>query len=308
MPKKFPLFKASIGLNNAVDPTRIKYDSESGLVDLQASINVELDKSGALFRRKGYSEIISGSFHSVFSMGSYAIAVWNFLAQHYIIWFDAAGRSGVIVEVVQYNNRMCYARIGDKVYYSNEAEKGIIEGKIASSWSSGSVVAKDSTRTFSDPPAGHILEIAHGRMWIAKDEMIYFSEPFGYNLFDYARGWLPTIGRASLLRGILGGLYISDNNGVYFCNSTDPKTMQPFKVHDFPAIIGTDVTDLISGISLGLQDSYLYCLFLTEKGLCAAGPEGRFINLTEDKLVYPKVTSGSAVLKSNDNILFLLNG
>jgi hypothetical protein len=107
MPKKFPLYRASTGLNVVSDPTRIKYDPDSGISDLQACLNVELDRTGRLSRRKGFSSILAGSMHSVFSAGEYALAAWNYSSQHYLIWFDKTD-SGLIVALSNYNDSLCY--------------------------------------------------------------------------------------------------------------------------------------------------------------------------------------------------------
>jgi hypothetical protein len=144
-------------------------------------------------------------------------------------------------------------------------------------------------------------------MWIAWNNLLYFSEPFAYNLFDLARCIIPFQGTLSLVKSVQGGLYVSDERGIYFLDGKSPKTMEPFRVADFPAIFGTVVPDLLPGVSFGLQDSYQYCCFATKKGICVGGSEGRFFNLTEEKLILPEATKGSAVLKQDDNILFLFN-
>jgi len=307
MGKKVPLYRASAGLNVKVDPVRVQYDPDKGIVDLQACSNVELDRTGRIKRRKGYTSILSGSMHSIFSCGTYALAMWNYLSQHYLIWIDKVGNNGLIVEIQNYNAPLCYARVGNRIYYSNGFEKGFVENKTSYSWTAGTYVGKDSTKTVSDPPAGHLMEVAFGRMWIAVDSLLYCSEPFAYNQFDLARCIIQNQGRLSLVKAVQDGLYVSDTTGVYYWHGKNPKELEVLKVSSDPAIQGAVVQELVSGVSLGLQDPYLYCLFLTTGGICCGGPQGRFINLTEEKLAYPRALSGSAVLKGNDNILFLLN-
>lgn len=308
MPKTFPLYRSTTGLNVFVDPVRIKYDPNEGVTDLQACSNIELDGSGRISRRKGFSSpIVTGSMHSLFSCGEYALAVWNYVSSHYLVWLDGDGNSGSIVSLSNYNAKMCYAKVDDKVYYSNGTEKGYVKDKVNYSWTAGSVTVKNSTRTMSDPPAGHLMEVAFGRMWIAQGTVLYFSEPFAYNLFDMARCSIPQQGRISLLRAVHDGLLVSDNSSIYFFYGKNPNKMEVLKLAGYPAVEGGSVPELISGISLGLEDTYLYCVFLTAKGICAAGPNGRFFNLTEDKLYYPSVSTASAIQKGNGNFLFLLN-
>ena len=301
MAKIVPLYRASTGLNVTVDPERITYDPKVGLVDLQACWNVELDRTGRISRRRGFTLIEEGAFHSLYSVGEYAFAVKD----DSLVWITAEGVGGTITTLTQYGNRISYATVGGRTYYSNGADKGYIEGKINHAWEAGTYVGKSSIKTISGPPPGQLLEIAFGRMWIAYDSYIYYSEPFAYNYYDYARAIIPFSGRVTLVKAVLDGLYVSDPTGVYFLNGTDPNAMQSLRITDSPAIEGAVAQELINGMEYGARTNYLYCLFVTKKGICIAGPGGDYLDLTYNKIKYPNVNRGSVVVREDNSLILL---
>ena len=286
-----------------VDPARIRYSPDNGLVDLQATWNVELDATGRIGRRKGFGQLQAGNFHSLFSMGRYAVGVEIVGSDAELVAVDKLGATDLVRSLV-YPNRMGYVRDGDRLYYSNGFENGYVEEMVDNAWVAGSYTGRDTTKTVSNPPAGQLMEIAFGRMWIAKDDAVYHSEPYAYNWFDLARCVIPFHSKVTLLRAVQDGLYISDTARIYFAQGTEPSAMQLITVADYPAVLHAVALDKVNGTRLGLQTNDQYLLIGTKKGLCAAGPRGEFVNLTEEKIEYPDVSRGSAVIRK-ENVLFL---
>lgn len=293
MAKMFPLFKASQGLNIFVDPARANYDPDTGLVDLVACSDVVLDLTGRISRRKGYTQDIDASdLHSIFP----------YLSGYLYGDLDSLNFSlkAVALRDSLTGNRFCYAALGEKVYYSNGVVNGYIENEVDNSWVAGTYSGPDSTKTVSDPPPGQVMTIWNGRMWIAYKSLLLHSEIFAYNWFDWARCATPFTERITLIKGVTDGLYVGTDTEIFFQQGD-----RLIKVADYGAILGAVALDYVSGFTLGLQGSGQYAILAAKKGLCAAGPEGRFINLTEERVVYPDVSRGSVVIR-DENILFLL--
>ena len=66
---RLPLLNGTTGLNNRVDPLRVKYSAESGVSDLVTGINITIDQTGMPHSRDGKTVISNGNFHSVFCDG-----------------------------------------------------------------------------------------------------------------------------------------------------------------------------------------------------------------------------------------------
>ena len=50
----------------------------------------------------------------------------------------------------------------------------------------------DTGRVLSDPPVGHLLEYHAGRIWIAVENVVYFTEGAGlYDFVSLGDGFLP---------------------------------------------------------------------------------------------------------------------
>ncbi len=305
MAKVLPLYRASQGLNTFVDPRRVQYSAETGLVDLQASWNVILDATGRIGRRKGYDLLQAGEFHSMFSAGQYALAVEIVGSDAELVAIDRLGNTDTL-RALDYPNRMAYVRDGKRAYYSNGFENGYIEDMVDNAWLAGTYTGRDSTKTVVDPPAGQLMEIAFGRMWIAKGNVVHVSEPNAYNWFDYAKSMIPFWKRITMLRAVSDGMYISDENEIYFAAGTNPEAMQLIPVADYPAILGSVAVDMVTGLRLGLRENSKYLVFGTKKGLCVAGPSGEFYNLTEERITYPEVSRGSVLIR-DENFLFLFD-
>ena len=52
MSKEITILRGSTGINNVVDPTRLKFSSNTGLSELKAAANVEIDETGRISRVK----------------------------------------------------------------------------------------------------------------------------------------------------------------------------------------------------------------------------------------------------------------
>lgn len=281
------VFRGSTGLNNRHDPVRIPYDSKSNLVDLSKAVNVDIDDTYRVSRRKGQEKIYSVAAHSLFNCGEYAC----FVARDALCLLSTDWQVTPIRNVT-IGAKMSYVKNEGRVYYANGYEKGIIENGASREWVKPTeYVGPTTQRYFDDPPIGHLLEIWNGRMLVAHDNVISYSEPFNYGGFDRARGDMVFQGRIRMMRSVRQGVWVSDTENIYFLGGTDlPKC---FRAHVtmFPAIEGTDV--LVNGQRLGMESVELWLLWTSQEGVCAGGPEGQMANLTQDRLILPASTKGA---------------
>jgi len=297
--RQLNLFRGSTGINNKIDPVRLGYDSEKGMQALASAVNVNVDETGRISRRKGFTSKLVKASHSLFSCGNYALFVsGNALCVLHPDYTWAAIRN------VAVDARMSYVQVGDDTYYANGNEVGIVRDKLSYSWTASDYVGPTTTKTFSDPPVGHLLELYNGLMLIAQDDVLWYSEPFAYSWFNLASGYIQFSDRITMVKAVTGAVFVSTEKGIFVYKGKNLKEAEQEKVANYPAIEGTEVTVVASKIGDGSM-SGLAAIWATTKGLCFGGPGGQFKNFTNRKLTYPVARYGAGLYRDGKYICLL---
>ena len=117
--------KQFLGLRNRVGPSGFE------LGDLDAAENVDLDDVGGAMLRRGHGAVsIAGSCHSLWSNGDFCFTVLaNALVQVLPGLSTRTLRSGLTAD-----RPVEYAAVGDRVFYSNGVQNGVIQDGASRSW------------------------------------------------------------------------------------------------------------------------------------------------------------------------------
>lgn len=118
--------------------------------DLAAATNVDIDNSGGIARRPGYTQVLAGAFHSWWSDGTQAMLVSN--GQ-----LNAVSSSYALTPLQTLkdaNTPISYSKINGKVYFSNGTDTGIIENGVARSWGLAVPLLPGVSVTVGNMPAG----------------------------------------------------------------------------------------------------------------------------------------------------------
>jgi hypothetical protein len=112
-------YEAFTGLRSDVTPERF------GPSDLVVGDNVDLDKSGKLSRRDGYTLKRAGATHSLWAD---ELQQWCLFVAGGTLWRLNADYSATALRpVVLTDARMSYARVNDRIYFLNGLDAGVIE-------------------------------------------------------------------------------------------------------------------------------------------------------------------------------------
>ena len=168
----------------------------------------------------------------------------------------------------------CSLPFGEQLYLSRKLDLGLGGCEInASDLKQG----RELSTLFLAPPTGAaFIRVDYGRVFIAANNYVLFSEPLNYELFNVAYN---TIAFDSLVTGIEctgDGWYVGTEKGVYFVQGTDP--MQ-FKV------IRLDYAGVVPGTMIHLERKYV-----VDKGqvvTCWLGTNGVFYQGVSGGLVTP---------------------
>lgn len=306
-----PYFSSCSGLNDVLDPLRIKYDPKHGLVDLAEAVNIDIDASGFLSRRNGYYEIDPRSCHSVFTkdgMNQCFVVVerTNDAAVYSLISATGGDKptftlSGVRDSLTK-GAEMSWEHTGGKTYYTNGYEMGYIDDQNRSfPWPVTPHVGVETTRSFAIVPLGHLLCCTMGRMWIAVEDgefhVIYFSEPYAYGKYDHSQRGLVFGSKIQMMKAVANGVWISDSQKTGFIpNAVKIDDLQWIPKTPFPAHRGSANINLVDLSSTPLQIPGLSAIWSSDAGLNIGTEDGRLIVCTSNKLNYSKGFNGATVV------------
>ena len=305
MSRHIKIYSGSDGLNTKLDPTRLKYDPRSGVSSLAACVNCVCDDSGRLSRRDGLTATDrTEAWKNLFGWnGSYGIGTMGDA-----LCIIKPNMSYTAIRNITPYARMSYVRdtdgTQDVIYYTNGFEDGRIISKVSHSWPASSYVGPETRKTFQAPPLGHLLEIRNSRMFIAEDNFLWYSEPGNYSLYRLAANYFGFQSRLRMVQAVAGGLWISDEEAIYFLGGEIVPTVlempKQVKKADFPAREGSAVKVRGSKIGEGLKDMVI--VFTTEKDICVGTSDGTLLSLTEKKIDLPGGLTGAGLYKDGHYI------
>ena len=297
-----PIFSGTTGINNKVDPSRLRFDPKPGIVDLAAAVNIDVDDTGRPSRRRGRTATVRAeAWKNLFGCGSYGIGTkGNALC---VIESDLSYTA--LRNITSYA-KMSYVRDTDGeqdvVYYTNGHENGKIINKVSYAWSVGEKTSE--TKEFSAAPIGHLIE-KRKRMFIAQDNILWYSEPNSNDLYRLGTNHFRFINRMRMVQAVAGGLWVSDSDAIYFLGGEiNPSNMEmPLqeKMADYPVSRGTGVK--VPGSKIGTEGlSGIVVMFTTDKGACIGTRDGQLINATERKIDLPSSLTGAGLYKDGKYI------
>lgn len=119
-------YAAFTGLRNTVGSERLSV-SELALAD-----NVDLDSSGRLGRRAGYTSVLAGTYHSLWAddEGELCLVADGTALKR----VSASYTTTTLATLTGVGERISYSKVNDQVFYSNGVDTGVVDTGAARSW------------------------------------------------------------------------------------------------------------------------------------------------------------------------------
>ncbi len=160
-----------------------------------------------------------------------------------------------------------------------------------------------TTQFLSPPPAGDFIGYWKGWMLVAKDNVLYPSEPYAPELFDLRKAvrFLDRITMVAPLNNKTDSCWIGTGSQVIWLGGDVPDKWVYNPVADYGVIPGTLAYadgELLAEASRGNT----VAMFATTRGLCVAHSDGAFRNLTEDRYAYPSMDRGASIVRRHRGI------
>ena len=283
-------YQNSKGLNNKLDPARENFDSEKGVQWFAESVNIDYDLSGRPSRRRGYSTTaITAATHSLFSLGAVCLGV----SGSSLLLIGSDFDTTVLATLVG-QGRMSYAVVENRIYYSNGVDKGYVLDGVVHSWAAPSTIYGPTVgRVYSTPPAGNILASHAGRIYIAAGNVLWYTEPYGPNIVDFARGSLSFDSEITMVRPVKEGMFVSTQTVVWFLRGNTPLEYVWEQAHKNTAVRGTDADFMMEDV--GDQLMGIGIVWTGKDGVCIGMPDGKAVNLTSKVVTFKVGTLGAAI-------------
>jgi hypothetical protein len=290
------LYAGSSGINTVLDPIRLPINNESGIVALSEAVNVSIDNTGRVSRRKGFTEFIDLPCQSIFCDGFDCLFVSE--STLYRLLSDYSRQ--VVFDGLIPGNRVSYTQVNKDIYFTSLSNKGIVlEGGTYKPWEYVPYVGPVTNRTFVEAPLAKHIAFFAGRILLALGNALVWTEPFGWSYFDLARNYGAFDSDITMVKAVAGGVFVSSSTATYFLKGTDPKAWVQEKVAKYPSIEYTVAIDLFEGSEVGFEEPGLYAIWSSTEGVCIGSPSGLFYNISTDKIVFPIGNTGAGLVRNN---------
>lgn len=168
-----------------------------------------------------------------------------------------------------------------------------------------------ATRHMGPPPAGHLVAHYRGHMFVAIDDTIFISSPYGYELFDL-RSYLQLDGRVTLMApfmdkernltsGDASGFFVGTDRSMGVISGTHPDEFQYVPKVDYGAVPGTLQQVDGSLVRDGGSGARKLPMWLSTKGVCVGLPDLLINNLTRSRFSFDVGGQGAAVFLPDPN-------
>lgn len=147
---------------------------------------------------------------------------------------------------------------------------------------------------FEQPPvAGQLIEYFYGHMIVAKDNCLFFSEPYRYESFRYDSNFMVFENRVTLLAAVKDGLFVGTERDIYFLQGTNPLQLVRYNVAGYGAVYGSQYR--------GKPYADVVC-FESERGLCRITTGGQFENMTDGVVYFDAGEIGAGYFREYNGI------
>lgn len=281
-------------LNNVNDVSMLDLDKG----ECSELINVDILDDGAVQRRKGYTNVLSGGVHSGWSSPTKGIAY--FVQDSILYSFNGSSKTAIVA--LSNNGRCRFCEVNDVVVYSNGIDYGVIENNL-------NTALTVPTEPFKIAPvAGQCLEFYNGRVYIGSWNIVYCTDPFNLERMD-ERICIVTeaASKITMVRRTDDGLFIGTEKEIFFLKGTDQQEsgFEQISVAAYGCVYGTDC--FINGEYL--KDGSIAgtaVVFSSSRGICIGSNGGAFRNISQTYYTPNYGSEGTAIVRFKDSQIHYL--
>jgi len=151
-------------------------------------------------------------------------------------------------------------------------------------------------------PRGNIVKWFQGRVYIAEGNILWYSNPMEYDLFNYASNYFYFEKEITAVCPVEGGIWVSDEDRTYYLQGREPEAVKRIEKEPVSIVPGSDVK--VHGDLIAIDNTPVGYKWLvtTERGFHVLYNDGLIINLTEKNVSFPKATGAAAGLFEENGV------
>ncbi len=296
---------------------------------LSIATNVDIKNAGVLARRRGYALLNAGNYGNLWGNDKMALAVKNgTLVRVYldgstvplgnypvdagVTYVDGldgyvyCASYGFMIRVDENNDVYTPVELDstESANYSqpNIADYDVINPGILK----GQAIIKRNKTVIK---GATVLEVYKGKLYAAMDNVVWHSDSYDFmRMLKTEKNYLNFSGRVTAIKAIDSGVYISEEDKIWFLRGSSPADFNFTVAYDAGIEAGTELR--IDKITIGEQTISPVIMWTTRKGICIGTNDGQVINLTEERYDMPSFTTGAAMFRQEgglDQYLTVLN-
>lgn len=140
---------------------------------------------------------------------------------------------------------------------------------------------------------GDIIRWHNGRLYVAHNDKVYFSEALRPHLYNSAHNFWQLSGTVSIVEPVASGIYVGDSRGVWFYDGPDPTAAKPKLVTHHRAVFRSSLrVDANQFNQKQVQTSDYCAMWLSASGFVVGLATGQILEPNADKVVLPHTLEG----------------
>lgn len=161
------------------------------------------------------------------------------------------------------------------------------------------------TSDLQQVPVGKLVAYSNGRVYIARNKDVVFSEPLRYGLYRPSQGIYMFSSEIDLLAPVSDGIYVGNREGVYFLGGTDPYEITQRKVLSHAPVPNAHTS--VPGEFLQVGDSDVPVWWGQDGAMVAGLPGGEIIQLSKDRLAVPSFAAGAMLYREQEGMAHVVS-
>lgn len=155
------------------------------------------------------------------------------------------------------------------------------------------------------PVPGQLLCHVNGRVYIARNDYVSFSEALRFDLFRPSQGIYTFPDNVTLLEPSTDGIYVGTSRGVVFIAGPDPYDIRQVHVSPYAPISGTAAR--VPGEKFGVPVDEVPVWWGKDGVMVVGLPGGQLRQLTHDRLAVPSHAAGAVTLREQDGMSHIVS-
>lgn len=302
------------GLKNTVARERL------GPKDLETAQNIDLDDTGQVRRRRGFTQVDSAEWHSIWGPTSTSK---HFGVRNGVLGIIRSGGSFYSLGINIGATACCFTEVNQNIYFSSADMSGIVAPNETVSpwgttdgqgfWDSPVYTPTDTLgevggRYLNDPPVADVIEAFHGRIYLGCKRTIWKTILYGYSFVDKNAGFYQFEDDITMIRAVDDGIYVGTKSGLYFMQEErilmrEFKSLKLDKVLDIAVLRGSDVVVPLHLVHPNAMQQAtptgVAIVFYTNAGIMAAFNGGEIYNMTQNRFILPGGVSAAGLFRQD---------